>query len=167
MKERSHMQVREVMNRNVLVASPDDTIEKAATLMAQVNCGALPVAENDRLVGMITDRDIALRAVAKGNPPDHCPVREAMSRGVKYVFEDETTQVAADSMSGLQVRRLPVLNRQKRLVGIVSLGDLALKSNGPAGNALKEISKTKGTRQLFKKNSGRTVWAQKKREEGL
>ncbi len=94
------MQVREVMSRKVLVASPDDTVEKAATLMAQVNCGALPVGENDRLVGMITDRDIALRAVAKGNPPD-----------------------------------------QKRLVGIVSLGDLALKSNGPAASALKEISK--------------------------
>ncbi len=138
------MQVREVMSRKVLVASPDDTVEKAATLMAQVNCGALPVGENDRLVGMITDRDIALRAVAKGNPPDHCTVREAMSPGVKYVFEDETTQAAADSMSGLQVRRLPVLNRQKRMVGIVSLGDLALKSNGPAASALKEISKPNG-----------------------
>jgi len=126
------MQVHEVMSRNVLVASPDDTIEKAATLMAQVNCGALPVGENERLVGMITDRDIALRAAAKGNPPDRCTVREVMSPGVKYVFEDETTQAAADSMSGLQIRRLPVLNRQKRLVGIVSLGDLALKSNGPA-----------------------------------
>ena len=131
------MQVHEVMSRNVLVASPDDTIEKAATLMAQVNCGALPVGENDRLVGMITDRDIALRA-------DRCTVREVMSRGVKFVFEDETTQAAADSMSGLQIRRLPVLNRQKRLVGIVSLGDLALKSNGPAASALKEISKPNG-----------------------
>jgi CBS domain-containing protein len=135
------MQVREVMSREVLVASPDDTIEKAATLMAQVNCGSLPVGENDRLVGMITDRDIALRAVAKGNPPDRCTVREVMSTGVKYVFEDETTEAAANSMSGLQVRRLPVLNRQKRLVGIVSLGDLALKDTRPAAGALKEISK--------------------------
>ncbi len=109
------MQVREVMSRDVLVASPDDTIEKAAILMGQVNCIALPVAENDRLVGMITDRDIALRAFAKGNPPDR--------------------------MSGLQVRRLPVLNRQKRLVEIVSLGDLVLKNNGPAASALEEISK--------------------------
>jgi len=138
------MQVHEVMSRNVLVASPDDTIEKAAALMAQVNCGALPVGENERLVGMITDRDIVLRAAAKGNPPDRCTVREVMSRGVKFVFEDETTQAAADSMSGLQIRRLPVLNRQKRLVGIVSLGDLALKSNGPAASALKEISKPNG-----------------------
>jgi CBS domain-containing protein len=135
------MQVREVMSRDVLVASPDDTIEKAAILMGQVNCIALPVAENDRLVGMITDRDIALRAVAKGNPPDHCTVREAMSPRVKYVFEDETAQASPDSMSGLQVRRLPVLNRQKRLVEIVSLGDLVLKNNGPAASALEEISK--------------------------
>ena len=139
------MQVREVMSRKVLVASPDDTVEKAATLMAQVNCGALPVGENDRLVGMITDRDIALRAVAKGNPPDHCTVREAMSPGVKYVFEDEATEAVAESMSKLQVRRLPVLNRQKRLVGIVSLGDLALKQKEPAANALQGISKPNGT----------------------
>src|SRR5207253_644283 len=136
--------VSEVMSRDVLVASPDDTIEKAARLMARMNCGALPVGENDRLVGMITDRDIALRAVAKGNPPDRCTVREIMSPRIKYVFEDETTDAVADSMSGLQVRRLPVLNRQKRLVGIVSLGDLALKSNGPAASALKEISKPNG-----------------------
>src|SRR5882757_9496595 len=67
---RSHMQVREVMSRDVLVTSPDDTIEKAATLMGQVDCGALPVGDNDRLVGIVTDRDITLRAVAKGNPPD-------------------------------------------------------------------------------------------------
>jgi CBS domain-containing protein len=138
------MQVREVMSKDVLVASPDDTIEKAATLMAQANCGSLPVGENDRLVGMITDRDIALRAVAKGNSPGRCTVREVMSTGIKYVFEDETAQAAADNMSSLQVRRLPVLNRQKRLVGIVSLGDLALKDNAPAAGALKEISKPNG-----------------------
>jgi CBS domain-containing protein len=93
---------------------------------------------------MITDRDIALRAVAKGNSPDHCTVREVMSTGVKHVYEDETTQDAADSISGLQVRRPPVLNRQKRLVGIVSLGDLAVKSNGRAAGTLKEISKPNG-----------------------
>jgi len=138
------MQVREVMSRDVLVTSPDDTIEKAATLMAHVNCGALPVGENDRLVGIITDRDIALRAVAKGNPPDQCTVREVMSRGIKYVFEDETTQAAAKSMSNLQIRRLPVLNRQKRLVGIVSLGDLALRQKEPAASALQQISKPDG-----------------------
>jgi len=139
------MQVREVMSKDVLLTSPDDTIEKAATLMGQVNCGALPVGENDRLVGMVTDRDITLRAVAKGNSPDHCTVREVMSPDIKYVFEDEATEAAAESMSKLQVRRLPVLNRQKRLVGIVSLGDLALKQKEPAANALQGISKPNGT----------------------
>src|SRR5438552_2475524 len=102
-------------------------------------------AKNDRLVGMVTDRDITLRAVAKGNPPDHCTVREVMSPDIKYVFEDEATEAAAESMSKLQVRRLPVLNRQKRLVGIVSLGDLALKHKEPAANALQGISKPNGT----------------------
>ena len=94
---------------------------------------------------MVTDRDITLRAVAKGNPPDHCTVREVMSPDIKYVFEDEATEAVAESMSKLQVRRLPVLNRQKRLVGIVSLGDLALKQKEPAGNALQGISKPNGT----------------------
>ena len=108
------MQVREVMSKDVLLTSPDDTIEKAATLMGQVNCGALPVGENDRLVGMVTDRDITLRAVAKGNSPDHCTVREVMSPDIKYVFEDEATEAVAESMSKLQVRRLPVL--KERLV---------------------------------------------------
>jgi CBS domain-containing protein len=138
------MQVRELMSRDVLVASPDDTIEKAAMLMGQANCGALPVSENDRLVGMITDRDITLRAVAKGNPPD-CAVREVMSPNIKYVFEDEDTEAAAESMSKLQGPRLPVLNRPKRMVGIVSLGDLALKQREPAANALQGISKPNGT----------------------
>ena len=136
------MQVRELMTTEVMLASPDDTIERAATLMAQANCGALPVGENDRLVGLVTDRDIALRAVAKGSSPTLCTVREIMSRKVRYIFDDETSEAAAHSMSTLQVRRLPVLNRQKRLVGIVSLGDLALKQGGPqVSGALKEISK--------------------------
>ena len=132
---RNTCKVCEVMSKDVLVTSPDDTIEKAATLMGQVNCGAFPVGENDRLVGMITDRDITLRAVAKGNPPDHCTVREVMSPDIKYVFEDEATEAAAKSMSKLQIRCLPVLNRQKRLAGIVSLGDLALKQKEPGANA--------------------------------
>src|ERR1700730_6287665 len=127
-ERRSPMQqVREVMSQDVKIASPKDSIEKAAKLMAETNCGVLPVGENGRLVGVVTDRDITLRAVAKGNAPNHCTVREVMPSGIKYVFEDEGTHVAAHNMSKLQVRRLPVLNRRKRLVGIVSLGDLALK----------------------------------------
>ena len=117
------------MTKDVKVVSPKDTIKKAANLMEEKDCGSLPVGENDRLVGLITDRDIALRAVAKGKAPDTCTVREVMSSGVKYVFDDETTDAVADSMSKLQVRRLPVLNHEKRLVGIVSLGDLARKQD--------------------------------------
>lgn len=102
--------------------------------------GALPVGENDRLVGMLTDRDITLRAVARGKAPDDCTVREVMSSSIKYVYEDETVENAAKNMGELQVRRLPVLDRKKRLVGIVSLGDLALKKTDSAGKALKMVS---------------------------
>ena len=136
------MQVREVMTKSVKIVSPDDTIDKAAKLMADIDCGALPVGENDRLLGMITDRDITLRAVATGKVPAQTTVREVMSPDIKYVFEDETSDAAAENMSRLQVRRLPVLNRQKRLVGIVALGDLAVKPDGRApATALKGVSK--------------------------
>ena len=135
-------QVREVMSKDVKIASPQDTIEKAARVMAETNCGALPVGEKGRLVGVVTDRDIALRAVSKGRAPNRCTVREVMSSRIKYVFEDEATHAAAHNMSKLQVRRLMVLNRQKHLVGIVSLSDLALKHDGPAAaSTLKQISK--------------------------
>ena len=138
------MKVREVMSKDVSVVSPDDTIQKAATLMEKVDCGALPVGENDRLVGIITDRDIALRAVAKGQAPDRCTVREVMSPGIKYVFDDQTINAAAKSMSDQQIHRLPVLNRQKRLVGIVSLGDLGWRHSESAAKALYGISKPNG-----------------------
>jgi len=95
-----------------------------------------------RSSALVTDRDITLRAVSKGNAPNHCTVREVMSSRIKYVFEDEATHVAAHNMSKLQVRRLMVLNRQKRLEGIASLGDLALKHDGPAAaSTLKQVSK--------------------------
>ena len=132
------------MSKDVLVASPDDTIEKAATLMAKADCSVLPVGENDRLVGMVTDRDITLRAVAKGQLPDRCKVRDVMSSGIKYVFDDQTANAASKSMSEQQVHRLPVLNRHKRLVGIVSLGDLAWRHSDSAAQALHGISKPNG-----------------------
>jgi CBS domain-containing protein len=136
------MRVADVMSKNVKLISPDDTIQKAAALMGKLDCGSLPVHDNDRLVGVITDRDITVRGVATGKAMGHCTVREVMSSGIKYVYEDETTEAAAQNMAKLQVRRLPVLNRQKRLVGIVSLGDLAFKQAGQAtAGALKEISK--------------------------
>jgi CBS domain-containing protein len=135
------MHVNEVMTRDVTIASPSDSLQRAAQLMEQEDFGSLPVGENDRLVGMLSDRDIAIRAVAQGLSPTACTVREVMSGEVKYVFDDQTVEEAARLMGTLQIRRLPVLNRDKRLVGIVSLGDLAVSKAKPAGDALKSISK--------------------------
>ena len=118
------MKVSDMMTRDISVANPDQTVAEAAALMARRDIGALPVGEHDRLVGMITDRDIAVRSVAQGRGPD-TPVREVMTDDVKYVFEDEEVDHVAQDMADIQVRRLPVLNRDKRLVGILALGDLA------------------------------------------
>jgi CBS domain-containing protein len=112
------------MSRDVRVANPGQSIRDVARTMAEIDAGAMPVGENDRLIGMITDRDIAIRAVAQGKGPD-TPVREVMSKDVKYCFEDEDLEHVAKNMGDIQVRRLPVVNRDKRLVGIVSLGDVA------------------------------------------
>jgi len=125
------MKIRDVMTREAKLANPDDTLQHAAQLMEACDCGILPVREGDRLVGMITDRDIAVRAVAKGLGPA-AQVRSAMTREVKYCFEDEDISDVCENMSDIQVRRLPVLDRDKRLVGIVSLGDLALNKPGTA-----------------------------------
>ena len=138
------MKVSEAMTRDVRVASPNQTIQDAARLMAEVDTGVLPVGENDRLVGMITDRDIAVRGVAEGKGPQ-TTIREVMTEHVHYCFEDEDTDDVAQKMADSQVRRLPVLNRDKRLVGILSLGDLAVMQGGrPAGEALAGISEPGG-----------------------
>jgi len=135
------MHIRDVMSRDVKIASPRDTLQNAAQLMKEIDSGALPVGDNDRLVGMLTDRDITIRAVALGKTPDNCQVREVMSPDIKYVYDDESLEDAARNMGHLQIRRLPVLNRENRLVGIVSLGDLALKQEDSAGEALKDVSR--------------------------
>jgi len=133
------MIISEVMTREVRIASPEDTLEGAARLMKEEDCGSLPVAENDRLVGMLTDRDITIRAVARGMPPRECKVRDVMSKEIRYVYDDESVRDVAKVMGDLHVRRLPVLDREKRLVGIVSLGDLALSKPTSAGDALQSI----------------------------
>ena len=135
------MHVRDIMTRDPVLASPDDSIQQAARLMADIDSGVLLVKENDRLVGLITDRDIVTRIIAEGKSPSQCTVREAMSPGVKYVYEDESEDDVARNMATLQIRRLPVLNRQKRLVGIVSLADMACREDGPAtSRAVHQIS---------------------------
>jgi CBS domain-containing protein len=138
------MQVSEAMSNDVKVANPNQSIRDAARLMAEIDAGILPVGENDKLVGVITDRDIAIRAVGADKGPA-TPIREIMSKDVKYCFEDDDLDDIAQNMADIKVRRLPVLNREKRLVGILSLGDMAL-TDGPsnAGSALCGISEPGG-----------------------
>lgn len=137
------MQVGDLMTRAVEMISPEDSIQEAARKMADEDFGVLPVAEFDRLVGVVTDRDIVTRAVAWGRVPDKTCVRDVMSTDVAYVFEDDSSDEAARKMARLQVKRLPVLNRQKRLVGILSLGDMATVrlTRAEAGEALSAISR--------------------------
>jgi CBS domain-containing protein len=122
------MRVSEAMTREVRICTPGQPIREVARTMAAIDVGALPVGENDRLIGMITDRDIAVRAVAQGKGPD-TPVREIMSEHVEYCFDDEELDRVAQGMADVRVRRLPVVNREKRLVGILSLGDVARRGN--------------------------------------
>jgi CBS domain-containing protein len=148
------MKVSEAMSRDVHVANPDDSICDAAKAMASIDVGALPVGENDRLVGMITDRDIAVRGVAEHKGPD-TPVREVMTRDVKYCFEDEDLEHVASNMGDLRVRRLPVVDRDKRLVGIVSLGDVSLvQGRGAAGDAVTGISRPGGPHSQSQRQRG-------------
>ena len=138
------MRVSECMTREVRVASPGQTIREVARIMAEIDAGVLPVGDNDRLVGMITDRDIAIRAVAQGKGPD-TPVRDVMStEKVLYCYDDEDLAQVAQNMGEQQVRRLPVVNREKRLVGIVSLGDVAQSETRSANKAVKGVSKPGG-----------------------
>ena len=138
------MKVSEAMTRDVRVANPDETVQQAAKLMANLDAGVLPVGENDRLVGMVTDRDIAIRGVAEGKGPD-AKVREVMSKDVKYCYDDQEVCDVIQNMGDIKVRRLPVLNRDKRLVGILSLGDVAkVESEKETGEALSKISRPGG-----------------------
>ena len=118
------MKVSKIMTRDVHLLNPDQTIREAASIMAEIDAGALPVGENDRLVGMITDRDIVIRAVAQGLPAD-TKVGAIMSKEMLYCFDTDEIDEVTRNMGKARVRRLPVVNRDKRLVGIVSLGDVA------------------------------------------
>lgn len=138
------MKVRDAMTRDVKVASPSQTIRDAARMMAEIDAGSLPVGDNDRLVGMITDRDIAVRAVAAGKSPD-TKVNDVMSKELLYCFDDQDIDEVSRNMGDVKVRRLPVVNRDKRLVGIISLGDLARKEDAQkAGRAMSSIAQPGG-----------------------
>jgi CBS domain-containing protein len=118
------MNIETCMSKDVRIASPTQSIRDAARMMKEIDAGFLPVGENNRLVGTVTDRDIAVRGVAEGKGPDTA-VRDVMTGEVLYCFEDETLDAVSTKMGNLQVRRLPVLNRDKRLVGVISLGDIS------------------------------------------
>lgn len=126
------MKIAECMTSNVEVVKPDQPIREAARFMLSADAGSIPVCDGDRLVGMVTDRDIAVRAVAEGRGPD-TPVREAMTDHIDYCFDDDEVEDVAVRMSDMQVRRFPVISREdKRLVGMVSLGDLSRSDQSDA-----------------------------------
>jgi CBS domain-containing protein len=137
------MNVSECMSTDVKVCAPEDSLREAAQLMKQIDAGILPVGENDRLIGMISDRDIAIRGMAAGLGPD-TPIREAMSQDICYCYEDEDLEDVAANMGDVQVRRLPVLNRDKRLVGIISLGDIAKTDTAALNGSLGAIARPGG-----------------------
>ena len=138
------MQIREAMTPEVRTVSPGSSLREAAKMMVAIDAGVLPVSEGDRLIGMVTDRDIAVRGIAAGKGPD-ATVGEVMTHEVKYCFEDDDVEHVSENMADIQVRRLPVLGRDKRLVGIVSLADIAtMADNECAGQALEGISRPSG-----------------------
>ena len=138
------MQLKDIMTPRVEVISPEATLQEAAQKMSQLDVGPLPVCDGEQLVGMLTDRDITVRAVAEGCDPTTTTVREAMTPDLVYCFEDQAVQEAARLMEQYQIRRLPILNRHKRLVGIVSLGDLAVSVSDQtlAGEVLEHVSES-------------------------
>ena len=135
------MKVHEIMTAHARCVGPDNNLVEAAGLMRSLDVGSLPVCEEDRLIGMVTDRDLALRGTADGKDPNTTPVREVMTQTVVWAFADQEVEEVVRLMEQRQIRRVPVLNREKRLVGIVALGDIAISSN-PAfsGMALRDVS---------------------------
>lgn len=123
------MKIKDIQTKNPEVIHPDATLCEVARKMKQYDIGMLPVCDGDRLVGSITDRDLTVRAMADGADPLRTKVREVMTSKIHYCFEDSDLDEAGQIMEDQQIRRLPVLNKQKRLVGIISLGDLAVRSH--------------------------------------
>ena len=138
------MKVCDAMTPEVQLCTPDDTLKDAAQAMAALGVGLLPVTDNERLVGMISDRDIAVRGVGMSRGPER-EVGDVMTADVKYCYEDQDLDEVMTNMGDIQVRRLPVLGRDKRLVGIIALGDIALIQGGNGtGAALSQISRPGG-----------------------
>lgn len=127
--------INEVMTTDVRLARPEQTVREAAVMMMDTDVGSLPVADHDRLIGMVTDRDMVLRGLARGLGAE-TPIREVMTEDIKYCYDDDNVSAVADNMASLGIRRLPVVNHDKRLVGIVSLGNIAYSGNDSASDCL-------------------------------
>ncbi|HSH87203.1 MAG: CBS domain-containing protein [Methylophilus sp.] len=134
------MLIREIMTPEVIVTSPDHTLRAVAKIMMEHDLGILPICENGELIGMLSDRDITIRAVARGLSLDNTKVSQLLGTEARYVFDDQTIEEAAADMKQFQVRRLPVLDRENRLVGIISLADIVLNDQSTATEALAAIS---------------------------
>jgi len=136
------MKVKDAMTKGCECVSPADSIQQAARKMRDLDVGSLPVCEKDRLVGMITDRDISIRAVSDGRDPKKSKIKDVMTPKIVYCFEDQGVEEAADLMRDKRIRRLAVLNHEKRLVGMLSLGDLAIETRDEhlAAETLERVS---------------------------
>lgn len=133
--------IAEVMTRDVRSISPQETVRRAAQMMDELNVGSLPVCDGQKLVGMVTDRDIVIRATAAGKAPDSAHVADVMSGDVRWCLDNQTVDEVMDQMGDTQIRRVPVIDHDtKQLVGIVSLGDLATKHSAQVDRTLEEIS---------------------------
>ena len=133
--------ISEIMTPDVATIGPDDTVQRAAQLMDELNVGSIPVFEGERLVGLVTDRDIVVRAISVGKAPAETRVDEVMSAGIDYCFADQQVDEVMERMRELQVRRMPVMDRSTgKLAGILALGDLATKHSAEVDRTLSEIS---------------------------
>jgi CBS domain-containing protein len=134
------MRVAEVMTGSVAVVRPKDSVRHAAQRMDELNIGSLPVCDGKRLVGVITDRDITVRVTAAGLDPEDIEVVNAMSQDVRWCWADDDVEEVSEMMGEAQIRRIPVINADKMLVGVVSLGDLSTKHAPGAAETLEEVS---------------------------
>jgi CBS domain-containing protein len=130
------MQIREVMTQGPEIVNSHATAVEAAAKMRELDIGSLPVCDGEKLQGLLTDRDITVRLVAAGLDPSRTEVREIMTPDATYCFDDQTLEEAAALMEGHQIRRLPIMNRDKQLIGMLSLGDLAVRTQGTESSAI-------------------------------
>jgi CBS domain-containing protein len=128
LKENAMNQISDIMTREVRCVAPNDSLQRAAKIMGELDVGSLPVWDGQNLIGMVTDRDITIRGVAQGKQVDSAAVSEVMSTDVQWCFEDDQIDEVMEKMQDAQIRRVPVMDRQNRLIGMVSLGDLATKT---------------------------------------